>query len=86
MDIFHRRLYLLPQSGLYHRNNIFTPAKLGNYIQFYYDSRFSAEWEIAGFNCEHNQTAADGTVYDNGYGILLIPKTYINPTFSFSTI
>lgn len=33
-------------------------------------------WYIAGFDLEHNQTAADGTVYDNGYGICLIPKSY----------
>lgn len=33
----------------------------------------TGEWYVAGFDVEHNQTAADGTVYDNGYGIALIP-------------
>ena len=36
------------------------------------------EWMIAGFDVEHNQTAADGTVYDNGYGIALIPSNKNN--------
>ena len=26
---------------------------------------------------EHNQLAADGTIYDNGYGICMIPKMYV---------
>ena len=26
---------------------------------------------------EHNQLAADGTTFDNGYGICLIPQTYL---------
>ena len=47
---------------------------LGNYVTIQ-DGRYNAVWEIAGFDKEHNQTAADGTVYDNGYGICMIPKT-----------
>ena len=44
---------------------------LGNYITINNGS-YTSQWEIAGFDMEHNQTAADGTVYDNGYGICLI--------------
>lgn len=51
-----------------------TELSIGNYVTIAYNSR---EWVIAGFDCEHNQTAADGTVYDNGYGICLVPKTAI---------
>ena len=32
---------------------------------------------IAGFDMEYNQTAADGTVYNNGLGICFIPKTHV---------
>ena len=53
-----------------------TKLKLGNYITIQ-DGTYNAIWEIAGFDMEHNQTAADGTVYDNGYGICLIPKTQV---------
>ena len=53
-----------------------TKLKLGNYVTIS-DGTYNAVWEIAGFDCEHNQTAADGTVYDNGYGICLIPKTQV---------
>ena len=52
-----------------------TKLALGNYVTIQ-DGTYNAIWEIAGFDLEHNQTAADGTVYDNGYGICLIPKTY----------
>ena len=53
-----------------------TKLKLGNYVTIQ-DGTYNAQWEIAGFDCEHNQTAADDTVYDNGYGICLIPKTQV---------
>ena len=52
-----------------------TKLKLGNYVTIS-DGTYNAIWEIAGFDCEHNQTAADGSIYDNGYGICLIPKTH----------
>ena len=54
-----------------------TKLKLGNYVTIS-DGTYNAVWEIAGFDMEHNQTAADGTVYDNGYGICLIPKTQVD--------
>lgn len=53
-----------------------TKLRIGNYITIQ-DGTYNAIWEIAGFDMEHNQTAADGTTYDNGYGICFIPKTYV---------
>ena len=49
---------------------------LGNYVTIQ-DGTYNAVWEIAGFDMESHQTAADGTAYDNGYGICMIPKTYV---------
>lgn len=53
----------------YTHENYYNGLSLGNIIVIN-----NIRWEIAGFDCEHNQTAADGTVYDNGYGIALILK------------
>ena len=53
-----------------------TTLALGNYVTIQ-DGTYNAIWEIAGFDMEHNRAAADGTVYDNGYGICLIPKTQV---------
>ena len=53
-----------------------TTLALGNYVTIQ-DGTYNVDWEIAGFDMEYNQTADDGTVYDNGYGICLIPKTYV---------
>ena len=47
---------------------------LGDIIQIN-DGNANISWYVAGFDVEHNQTAADGTVYDNGYGIALIPTS-----------
>ena len=58
--------------NLYKNGN--TELSIGNYVTIY-DGIYDTQWIIAGFDCEHNQTAADGTVYDNGYGICMIPKT-----------
>ena len=41
------------------------------------DGTYNAQWMIAGFDVEHNQVAADGTIYDNGYGIALVPVTQL---------
>ena len=41
------------------------------------DGTYNAQWYIAGFDLEYSQTAADGTVYNNGFGIMLVPKTQI---------
>ena len=53
-----------------------TLLSLGNYVTIQ-DGTYNVQWVIAGFDMEHNQTAADGTVYDNGYGICMIPKTRV---------
>lgn len=53
-----------------------TKLSLGNYVTIQ-DGTYNAVWEIAGFDMEHNQIAADGTIYDNGYGICLIPQTHV---------
>ena len=49
---------------------------LGNVVTIQ-DGTYNAVWEIAGFDMEHNQLAADGTTFDNGYGICLIPQTQL---------
>ena len=41
-----------------------TKLSLGNYVTIN-DGTYNVQWEIAGFDMEHNQSAADGTVYDN---------------------
>ena len=60
----------------YNHANNYTGLSLGNYVTIQ-DGTYNTQWVIAGFDMEHNQTAADGTVYDNGYGICMIPKTYV---------
>lgn len=49
---------------------------LGNHVTIQ-DGTYNAVWEIAGFDMESNQEAADGTTFDNGYGICLIPQTQL---------
>ena len=53
-----------------------TTLKLGNKITIS-DGTYNAEWYVAGFDLEHNATASDSTVYDNGYGIALVPVTQL---------
>ena len=53
-----------------------TLLSLGNYVTIQ-DGKYNAVWEIAGFDMEYNQTAADGTTYDNGYGVCMIPRTAV---------
>lgn len=53
-----------------------TKLSVGNYVTIQ-DGTHNAVWEIAGFDMESNQKAADGTVYDNGYGICMIPQTQV---------
>ena len=53
-----------------------TKLRVGNYVTIQ-DGTYNSVWEIAGFDMESNQLAADGTVYDNGYGICLIPRTHL---------
>lgn len=53
-----------------------TKLRVGNYITIK-DGTYNAVWEIAGFDMESNQEAADGTTFDNGYGICMIPQTQL---------
>ena len=49
-------------------------ATIGSYVTIN-DGTYNKQWIIAGFDCEHNRIASDESIYDNGYGICLIPKT-----------
>ena len=60
-------------NGYYDGDN---KLKLGDYVTIQ-DGTYNTIWVIAGFDMEHNQTAADGTVYDNGYGICMIPQDVV---------
>ena len=61
-------------------------ATIGSYVTIN-DGVYNKEWVIAGFDMEHNATAADGSTYDNGYGICLIPKKSLgNAKWGDSTI
>ena len=60
----------------YTHDNNYTGLSLGNYVTIQ-DGTYNTQWVIAGFDMEHNQTAADGTTYNNGYGICMIPKTQV---------
>ena len=71
MDTFFSRFN---RSTAYKDGN--TKLRVGNYVTIK-DGTYNAVWEIAGFDMEHNQIAADGTTYDNGYGICMIPKTHV---------
>ena len=50
---------------------------LGDKI-FIKDGKYNTHWLVAGFDCEYDRIASDGTKYDNGYGIFLIPETIID--------
>ena len=68
----------------YNHSNNYNGLKIGQTIKINnsgYDTNLVINgrddiWYIAGFDCECNQVAADGSVYNNGYGICLIPKRY----------
>lgn len=49
-------------------------ATIGSYVTIK-DGTYNKTWVIVGFDCEHKATAADGSIYDNGYGIFMIPTT-----------
>ena len=57
----------------YNHNNNYNGLKLGQRIQIN-DGTYNKTWYIAGFDCEYNHTASDGSIKDNGYGICLIPE------------
>lgn len=52
------------------------PLRLGDYV-IIQDGTYNVQWVIAGFDMENNQTASDGTVYDNGYGICMVPQVQL---------
>ena len=54
-----------------------TKLSVGNYVTIQYGSS-TRILEIAGFDVESKQKATDGSIYDNGYGIMLIPKTSLD--------
>ena len=58
-------------------NNGYTKLQLGDAIRIL-DGTYNIYYQIAGFDCEYNRPASDGTVYDNGYGIMLVPYWYGN--------
>ena len=64
----------------FNRSNVYKDGdvklSLGNYVTIK-DGTYNAVWEIAGFDMESNQKAADGTTFDNGYGICMIPQTRV---------
>ena len=60
----------------YNHDSNYTGLSLGNYVTIQ-DGTYNTQWVIAGFDMEHNQTAADKTTYNNGYGICMIPKTSV---------
>lgn len=60
----------------YNHYNNYNGIKLGQRIQIN-DGKYNATWYIAGFDVEHEQVSFDGTDYDNGYGIMLIPENGI---------
>ena len=66
-----------------HENN-YGDLALGNYFTIQ-DGTYNVAWEIAGFDMECGQLAADGTVYDNGYGICLIPKHIVTRNKKWNT-
>ena len=59
----------------YCHDNKYDGLKIGQKIQINIPNSYgiSSQWYIAGFDCEYNHTASDGSIKDNGYGICLIP-------------
>ena len=52
------------------------PLRLGDYVTIQ-DGTYNVQWMIAGFDMEAGRAAADGTTYNNGYGICFVPKTQV---------
>ena len=55
-------------------------ATIGSYVTIK-DGVYNKQWVIAGFDCEKNHRASDGSIKDNGYGICLIPKKSLDNTW-----
>lgn len=60
----------------YNHANNYAGMRLGDRIRIN-DGTENIIWIVAGFDCEYNHTASDGTVKDNGYGIALFQKSII---------
>lgn len=56
-----------------HANN-YNGLMIGNRIQIN-DGTYNKLWYIAGFDLEYDRQASDGSIYDNGYGICLVPAS-----------
>ena len=69
----------------YNHANGYNGLKLGNYVTIN-DGTYNVDWMIVGFDMEHNRTAADGTLYDNGYGICMIPKSALSYSGTFNSV
>ena len=59
--------------NMYNHDNRYNGLKLGQRIQIN-DGSYNKAWYIAGFDCEYNNIASDGTPNNNGYGICLFPE------------
>ena len=77
-DTFSSRFHHSTDSSIpsYYDSTTGTTLALGNRININ-DGTYNTQWMIAGFDVEYNRTATDGITYNNGYGIALIPVTYV---------
>ena len=84
----------------YNRNNNYNGIHIGQIVRIN-DGTYNKDWYIAGFDCEYNHIADDGSIRDNGPGIFLWSKDnivysqwhssysstpYINSTMHTSTL
>ena len=58
--------------NMYNHDNNYGSLQLGQTITIN-DGTYNKDWYVAGFDCEYNHKAADGTTKNSGYGICLIP-------------
>ena len=75
----------------YNHDNGYNGLKLGQKINISsgsvrtYPNSYSSysSWYIAGFDCEYNHTASDGSIRNNGYGICLVMSNamYVNSVY-----
>ena len=61
----------------YNHANNYNGLKLGQIINIKYNN-YTSQFIRAGFDMESNRYASDGTLYDNGYGICLIPYSNLD--------
>ena len=59
----------------YNHENGYNRLKLGQMIKIKSTKLYYSLWYIAGFDCEANNIAADGTSNNNGQGICLFPRS-----------